>query len=188
MPPSPIFRSTATTPKHTADISGSTSATARTPLARPPTDSSVVPPTITSVPTRIGTVTCSPSTAMASADATSGLKLMSAALIDAPTVSMLMKRRSRPPTVPIRPARAKYATAAAVGRPRLPANSRAIHTHAVPTTRLTQAPVYGPYRARPREIKIVEAAEQRALASASAGTDITGRSVVDRKRDEQGDD
>ena len=119
MPPSPIFRSTATTPKHTADISGSTSATARTPLARPPTESSVVPPTITSVPTRIGTVTRSPSTAMASVDATSGLRLMSAALMDAPTVSMLMKRRSRPPTVPMRPARAKYATALVVGRPRL---------------------------------------------------------------------
>src|SRR5436190_383595 len=158
---------------------------ARTPLARPPTESSVVPPTITSVPTRIGTVTRSPSTAMASVDATSGLRLMSAALMDAPTVSMLMKRRSRPPTVPMRPARAKYATALAVGRPRPPANSSAIHTHVLPTTRLTQVPVYGPYRTRPREIRTVEAAEQRELASASAGTDITGRSVVERKRDEQ---
>ena len=141
MPLNPIFRSTATTPKHTADISGRRSATARTPVPRPPAESRVVPPTMTSVPTRTGAVTCSPRTAMASAEATRGLRLMSAALIDAPTVSMLMKRSRRPPTVPMRPASAKYATPAGVGRPTPPPRSTAIHTHVVPTTRFTQAPV-----------------------------------------------
>src|SRR5437867_1802236 len=65
---SPSFRSTATTPKHTADRRGSASCPSRKPSRFPPSESSVVPTTITTVPITIGTVMDSPSSAIASAE------------------------------------------------------------------------------------------------------------------------
>src|SRR2546426_8298125 len=140
-PPNPSLRSTATTPKQVADSSGTTSWAGRTPTALPPMESSVVPATITSVPARIGSVTCSPSSTTASVVDTSGLRLISAALIDGPTVSMLMKRNSRPPTVPMSPASTKNAMLVAGGRPGPPLTASTSQKTTVPTSTLIHTPV-----------------------------------------------
>jgi hypothetical protein len=62
---------------------------------------------MTSVPARIGRVTRSPRSGMASRVETSGFRLMRAEEIEAPTFSMLKNLRSRPATVPISPASTK---------------------------------------------------------------------------------
>src|SRR6266849_3560710 len=162
----PSLRKTATTPKHTADISGSTSWRGRKPRRLPPAESSVVPATITAVPATIGTVTRSPSRTMARVEETNGFKLMRAAAIEAPTLSIEMNLRSRPPTVPIRPAKTKKRAPRADTRPGPPVTSTAIHRLTVPTSRLIQNPEKGSLVRSPWRMKIVAAAEQSAPASA----------------------
>ena len=111
----PSFLSTATTPKQVADSSGSVICHGRNPVRCPPTERRVVPSTMTTVPARMGAVTRSPSSRMATPVATSGCRLMREAATEAPTLSMLTNLRSRPATVPMRPARTKNATPAADG-------------------------------------------------------------------------
>ena len=67
------------------------------PAAGRRSTSSVVPATMTMVPARMGRVTRSPSSSTARPVETSGFRLISAAEIEAPTFSMLTKRRRRPP-------------------------------------------------------------------------------------------
>src|SRR5256712_742112 len=162
----PRFLRTATTPKHVADSTGSASCPGRKPRRLPPTDKSVVPATMTAVPTTIGSVMCSPSSTMASAEATNGLRLMRAALIEAPTFSIATNLRSRPPTVPIRPARTKKRAPLTDTWPGPPVTMTTAQRLAVPTTTLIQNPVYGSPPRSPCRMKIVAAAEQRAPASA----------------------
>ena len=137
----PSFLSTATTPKQAADSSGRVICHGRIPPRRPPIESKIVPSTMTTVPARIGAVTRSPSSRMATPVAKSGCRLMRAAAIEAPTFSMLTNLRSRPATVPMRPARTKKAIPVADRRPNPPVRSTAAQRPTVPTTRLIQNPV-----------------------------------------------
>ena len=59
----------------------------------------------------MGSVTCSPSRRMARPVDISGVKLPMEAATGAPTFSMAMTRKSRPPVVPSAPERTKYGTA-----------------------------------------------------------------------------
>ncbi|PYN45986.1 MAG: hypothetical protein DMD95_07415 [Candidatus Rokuibacteriota bacterium] len=126
----------------------------------------MVPATMTDVPTTIGSVMRSPSSMIASAEATKGLRLMRAAEIEAPTFSIETNLRSRPPTVPMRPARPKRRAPLMDTWPGPPVTMTAVQRLAVPTTTLIQNPVYGSPPRSPRRMKIVAAAEQRAPASA----------------------
>ncbi len=112
---SAIFLKMATTPKQNADRIGSTRCQGRKPTCRPPIDSSVAPATITIVPERIGSVTCSPSSRMARPVETSGFRLLSGEAIEAPRRWMAMKRRKRPATVPMTPASTKSTIPFVVG-------------------------------------------------------------------------
>jgi hypothetical protein len=67
----------------------------------------MVPATMTSVPERIGSVTCSPRIAMASPVATSGVILRMEADTSAPTFSIAATRKSRPAAVPTTPEKMK---------------------------------------------------------------------------------
>ena len=109
-------------------------------MRRPPSERRTVPRTMTTVPTRIGAVTSSPSRAMARAVAKKGCRLLRAAAIAAPTFSMLTNRRSRPVTVPMSPARTNRMTPAAETRPTPPVKRTAAHSPTVPTARLIQKP------------------------------------------------
>ena len=168
--PRPAFLRIATTPKHTADRRGRASCPGRMPSRRPPIDSKVVPATITTVPARMGRVTCSPSSSTARPVETRGFRLISAAEIEAPTFSMLTKRRSRPPVVPMRPASANKARPWTEKRPNPSVKSTAIQRPVVPTTRLIQKPVNGVPPRRPWRMRMVEPAENRAEASAKTKT------------------
>src|SRR3989441_4391908 len=163
----PSFRKTATTPKHVADSTGSTSWLGRTPRRRPPTENSVVPATITTVPTTIGIEMCSPSSKIARPEETNGFRLMRAAAIEAPTRSMETNRSRRPPMVPISPAHTKKSAPFTDTWPTPPVKATAIQRLIVPTTRLIQNPENGSLSRSPLRMKIVEAAEQSAPPSAS---------------------
>src|SRR5437016_13862446 len=71
----PSFLSTATTPKQVADSRGRVICHGRNPVRCPPTERRLVPSTMTTVPARMGAVTRSPSSRMATPVATSGVQV-----------------------------------------------------------------------------------------------------------------
>jgi len=104
---------------------------------------------------------------MASPVAKNGCRLLRAAAMAAPTFSILTNRRSRPATVPMSPARTKRTTPAVETRPMPPVRRTAVQSPAVPTARLIQNPARVPPLRRPCRMQMVEAADRRALVSAS---------------------